>query len=665
MRDNGPITNREIPMPDGMLIVSRTDPQGRITFVNKAFIDMSGFTEKELIGAPHNVLRHPHMPREAFADLWATVKDGRPWEGMVKNRTRSGDHYWVRANVTPVMDQGKLVGCISIRSKPGRDQVDEAERIYAAIREGRAGGIAVYEGAVIATGLLARVGTMLASTRGRGFLAFTALGIISSIFAGLYLADQGMLVAGGGVAGIMLLSWLLAVGVIGAALNPLRVFEGHLEAVARGDMMREVDSPSNPETKRLSVLLRTMKASLAYSSQERAEQERRANEERRLALMSMADTVEREAGAAVEQVAARTGDMASGADRMADSADRVSANSQGVAAAAEEALANAQAVAAATEQLTASINEISHQVTHAGNVTREAVTDSERTQKTISALSGAVARIGEVAGLITSIASQTNLLALNATIEAARAGEAGKGFAVVASEVKNLANQTAQSTDEITRQISEIQQVTHDAVEAVSAIGRTIADMDAISASIALAMDQQAAATSEISRNVVETSAAARAVAELIASVSVDARTTQGQAADVHTTSDEVSRSIQSLREVLVRIVRTSTRETDRRLAPRHVCNLPCTVLIGNGRRIEARIMDLSDGGATLGDFGAEPPLQLSSVAALVAPAIGQEVRFQVRSASPDRIHVAFVEMDDKSRNQLIASIRHVTGVAA
>src|SRR5512145_1170855 len=106
MRVNEPITDREIEMAEGQLLVSRTDPGGRITFVNRAFIAISGYAEDELIGQPHNLIRHPHMPPEAFADLWTTVKSGRPWEGLVKNRTKSGDFYWVRANVTPVVEDG-------------------------------------------------------------------------------------------------------------------------------------------------------------------------------------------------------------------------------------------------------------------------------------------------------------------------------------------------------------------------------------------------------------------------------------------------------------------------------------------------------------------------------------------------------------------------------
>ena len=131
MRNNGPVTNQEVELGDGDLLVSRTDASGIITFVNQKFIDISGFSEEELVGSPHNVVRHPGMPKEAYADLWTTIKAGKPWEGLVKNRTKSGDHYWVRANVTPLIEDGRISGYISIRSKPARFQVDLAERAYA------------------------------------------------------------------------------------------------------------------------------------------------------------------------------------------------------------------------------------------------------------------------------------------------------------------------------------------------------------------------------------------------------------------------------------------------------------------------------------------------------------------------------------------------------
>ena len=154
MRDNGPITDREIEVPDGEPLVSRTDTGGRIVFANEAFVGVSGYAQQELIGAPHNIVRHPHMPKEAFANLWTTIKAGRPWEGLVKNRTKSGDFYWVRANVTPVMEDGKLTGYISIRAKPGRAQVVDAERAYALWRSKQARTLALRDGEIVPSGLI-------------------------------------------------------------------------------------------------------------------------------------------------------------------------------------------------------------------------------------------------------------------------------------------------------------------------------------------------------------------------------------------------------------------------------------------------------------------------------------------------------------------------------
>lgn len=157
MRDNGPVTTRETELGNDDLLVSKTDPSGRIVFVNQAFVTISGFSEEELIGAPHNLVRHPHMPKEAFADMWRTIKAGRPWEGLVKNRTKDGDFYWVRANVTPIVENDQTVGFISIRGKPSRAQIAEAETAYALFRDGRANGLRIEDGRVISRRLGARV----------------------------------------------------------------------------------------------------------------------------------------------------------------------------------------------------------------------------------------------------------------------------------------------------------------------------------------------------------------------------------------------------------------------------------------------------------------------------------------------------------------------------
>ncbi len=181
MRDNGPTTSNEVPVPEATPLVSRTDTGGRITFVNRAFAEVSGFPEQELLGAPHNIVRHPDMPKAAFANLWTTLKSGMCWEGLVKNRTRNGDFYWVRANVTPVLQDGEVAGYISVRSTPDRAEVARAEAAYAAMRHGTAHRIGLREGELVRTGRRAALARLLRSVTGRtgsifaGILALLAL----------------------------------------------------------------------------------------------------------------------------------------------------------------------------------------------------------------------------------------------------------------------------------------------------------------------------------------------------------------------------------------------------------------------------------------------------------------------------------------------------------
>ncbi|HEY1930445.1 MAG TPA: methyl-accepting chemotaxis protein [Acetobacteraceae bacterium] len=195
MRVNEPITSREAEVPDGEPLVSRTDPGGRITFVNRVFQSVSGFTEEELVGSAHNIVRHPHMPAAAFANLWATINAGRPWDGLVKNRAKSGDFYWVRANVTPLMEAGKIAGFISIRGKPTPAQVAAAERTYAAIRAGEARNIELRDGEIVACGWRARTADTMRSLLGRVIAAVVATAAVVSAVG--WLGYSGMALSNG------------------------------------------------------------------------------------------------------------------------------------------------------------------------------------------------------------------------------------------------------------------------------------------------------------------------------------------------------------------------------------------------------------------------------------------------------------------------------------
>jgi PAS domain S-box-containing protein len=187
MRTNLPITQQEYVLKDGMTIVSRTDLKGRITYVNDDFVEASGFTQAELIGQPHNMVRHPDMPEEAFADLWRTLQAGRPWTGMVKNRRKNGDHYWVVANATPIREGDAVTGFMSVRTRPTREQVEAAERLYRMFKEGKAVGWAIVEGRGVKTMGLSRLNLPARLWHGMGvggkMGTLGALGLLTAVGA--------------------------------------------------------------------------------------------------------------------------------------------------------------------------------------------------------------------------------------------------------------------------------------------------------------------------------------------------------------------------------------------------------------------------------------------------------------------------------------------------
>jgi methyl-accepting chemotaxis protein len=307
--------------------------------------------------------------------------------------------------------------------------------------------------------------------------------------------------------------------------------------------------------------LQVFKEKSAEAERLRAEvdiQKSHAEASRREVLVGMVTTVETETDTAVAGIDSRMTAMTEAAAVMSRSAGLVGASSQTVAAASAQALANAQTVASATEQLSSSIHEISLQVSNATKATTVAVGRSDQARTTIATLAEAVARVGQVTTLISEIASQTNLLALNATIEAARAGDAGRGFAVVASEVKNLATQTARSTEEINRQINEIQSITQETVRGMDEVIGTVRTIDEIANSIAAAIEEQHAATSQIARNVTETANGAREVSTRIAEVSGEATRLGDEAGRVHSFAADVTGAVSSLRRVIVHAVRSS-----------------------------------------------------------------------------------------------------------
>jgi methyl-accepting chemotaxis protein len=357
----------------------------------------------------------------------------------------------------------------------------------------------------------------------------------------------GILSAIGVIIGVAL-SW-----VIGRAIaRPIASLCSAMQTLSGGD--KTVVIPNTVQKDEVGDMARSVlvfKDSMLEADRLRSEQEenkRRAEAERRKAMLELADRFEASVGSVVEGVTSAASELEATAQTLTATAEETSRQATVVSAASEETTRNVQTVASATEELTASIREISSQVAESNRVVANVVAQANDSNDKVKMLAAAAEKIGEVVTLINAIAGQTNLLALNATIEAARAGEAGKGFAVVASEVKSLATQTARATEDITGQVQAIQQATEVSVTAIGGIAGTIGKVNEISTAIAGAVEEQGAATSEISRNVHEASGATAEVSSNVAGVSEASLQTSAGAAQVLSAATELAKNGARLR---------------------------------------------------------------------------------------------------------------------
>ncbi len=357
------------------------------------------------------------------------------------------------------------------------------------------------------------------------------------------------------ISGFSVLMGVVCIFAINLSITkPLSRTRTEMLALAEGDKSVEISSEDRmDEVGDIARALAVFKTS-AIKQDQMAEKEKNMMASRQ----RKTDAIERLVGDFEQKSSALLKDVLTAAERMTTtsghlvrSAEETSNRSRAVSAAAEDASSNVHTVASAAEELSSSINEINSQVRQSSSIAEAAVTEVNENVQTMRRLEESSSRIGEVVQLISEIAEQTNLLALNATIESARAGEAGKGFAVVASEVKNLANQTARATEEISGQIQEIQQIAKGAMTAIEDVGKTVHNMSEISGSVALSIEQQGAATLEISRSVQDASAGTSEVTSNIHTVSKVSGETDAAARSVSTVAAEVSELAMNLRKLL------------------------------------------------------------------------------------------------------------------
>ena len=455
MSTNRPVTQRELEFPEGATLMSTTDTKGRITYANEAFIEISGYSRTELQGQPHNLVRHPDMPKEAFADMWATLKGGEPWTALVKNRRKNGDHYWVRANVTPVVRQGRTVGYLSVRTRPTRDEVAAADALYQDFREGRAGTRRFHKGLIVHGGigrLRSLVPTMGVRWRIRtGLLAALPLLAGAGWLAGGGAAGAATL-AGAGAAVLALLGWWLE-SQIAAPLEQLRA---QALRVSSGDTQ---DVTHMNRVDEIGMTLRTIS---------------------QLGLMFrwLIDDVSQQ----VLTVQAAVKDIAQGNLDLSARTEQAATSVQETAASMEEMTASVKNNAATAGQANA-LSGLASTAAAAGGQAMAQVT------ATMEEISTSSKRIADILGVIDGIAFQTNILALNAAVEAARAGEQGRGFAVVAGEVRLLAQRSAEAAREIksliASSVEKVEAGAHTVDEAARAMQDIVSQVTGVSGLIA------------------------------------------------------------------------------------------------------------------------------------------------------------------------------------
>jgi methyl-accepting chemotaxis protein len=385
--------------------------------------------------------------------------------------------------------------------------------------------------------------------------SFTPWNIVMSY--GLYVddidADVSALLTrlgsiGGGLIILLgLLSWMILRDVVGG----IERLKDRMQGIAGGALdMSVTETERGDAIGRMAETLEVLRKSAINArmlEQEQAAMKQRSEQEKREALIGLADRFDASVGQLVGLMASGAGELEATAKSMTGTAESTNQRATAVSTAATQASSRVQTVATAAEELSSSITEISRQVAQSAEVTGRAVESARRTDTIVRALADGAQQIEHVAELISSIAGQTNLLALNATIEAARAGEAGRGFAVVAAEVKTLASQTAQATQEIGDRIAQIQNATKEAVGAIAGITTTIEEVGAIAATIGSAIEEQGAATAEIARNVTQTAEATRDVTTNIGGVSTAANETGSAASHVLTAASNLSKQAEQL----------------------------------------------------------------------------------------------------------------------
>ena len=509
MHINRPVTQNSYDFPADLTLISVTDLKGRITYCNGNFIAVSGFPSEELLGQPHNIVRHPDMPEEAFRDMWQTIHgNGQPWSALVKNRRKNGDHYWVRANATPVRDGDRIVGFLSVRTKPTSQEIQTFERLYASMRAEAEAGRKIHvlrHGEVLRKDWAGAISRLLHPTLKGQLIGLSLWSSGVPVAADLLGASWWVVV----LAGLVSLS-TAAYGTLRLAIAPLKAVIATANMMAAGDLTHPVEVNGKGEIGQLQLALAQLTVSVR--------------------------TV-------VRDVRHEVANLRGGAQEIA-------AGGQDMSSRTESQASNLEQTAASMEEINGAIRHTAHLTSEGAAVARETTTVARHSQQAVLNVADTMKEIaessrsmGEIVHVIEGVAFQTNILALNAAVEAARAGEEGRGFAVVASEVRVLA-QRASSEAKAIRQLIEDSRVRIDAgnlraAEARSRMDEAMSSVQKVTTvldEIHHATQEQSNGVSQISTAVIQLDSITQQNAAMAEEFAAGSASLQHQVENVHRT---------------------------------------------------------------------------------------------------------------------------------
>lgn len=475
------VTQQNTPLDDDTTLMSTTDLHSYITHANDTFVTVSGYSLNELLAQPHNLVRHPDMPKAAFADMWYTLKQGEPWSGIVKNRCKNGDHYWVRANAVPMVREGQVTGYMSIRTRATEEEIAAVEPLYQALNENRCAR-RIHKGLVVRKGWLGKLPSLPLRWRVRGVMTL----LFVMVAAGLYASDASAL------------AYLMSALALGAGTA---IFEGQIVRPIE-NVAKQALKVATGERNSVTHLNRSDELGLTLRAVGQ------------LGLMCRW---------LINDVSSQVSSVRNGSETLAKGNDDLNKHTR-------QTVDNVQQTVATMNQMAASVKQNSETASAADKLSSAA--SSAATQggeamdtviKTMDDIANSTQRIGTITTLINDIAFQTNILALNAAVEAARAGEQGKGFAVVAGEVRHLASRSASAANDIRKLIDASADKVQSGSQQVHAAGRTIDDIVSqvqnvtqLIAQISHATSEQADGLSSLTRAVDELNHITQKNAELV-----------------------------------------------------------------------------------------------------------------------------------------------------